>query len=184
MWIVSLEAAVRLEAELTGNLACRWLAERARYWTPGTKEEGAEAYEIARRGRLRFRKGYCYSNAMRLAQEGFSAGLTYVEGVVLDPSGPWAQNPLWHGWVVNGEGRVVDPTHYPRADVPPDVRYWGVALPPADIAEAYGRWRGTAISSLAGEEHPNALGMLRPVLTPELVERYDAKPYGQAAGEE
>lgn len=68
---------------------------------------------------LRGRMGECYRNAGRLALA--NASLTYHEGFGFDPS---IGIPIRHGWVVDPEGHVIDPTWaYSAGSV-----YFGIGL--------------------------------------------------------
>jgi hypothetical protein len=77
-----------------------FVLHHGRYW------RGQPLPENYRAGKM----GRCGINATRLARR--RADLIFVEGyaVPFNPVGTELLGPLGHAWVVDGEGRVIDPT--------------------------------------------------------------------------
>lgn len=71
-------------------------------------------------GLRKMRDGSCYRNAWALASR--AAGLRYVEGYAATPLSPL---PVLHGWCVNDDDVVIDPTWKD----PANSAYYGVVIP-------------------------------------------------------
>lgn len=64
----------------------------------------------------------CYYNCQELIAQEKEKGLIYVEGYAI-PSGLGVPIPLFHAWLINDKGEVIEPTWKQ-----PGVEYWGVPL--------------------------------------------------------
>lgn len=77
--------------------------------------EGLAFSELAAKQPRRRRQGECFKNALELAMS--RDDLFYVEGFAL------AYIPIHHGWCVDAEGKIYEPTWKPEARP-----YYGVVL--------------------------------------------------------
>lgn len=85
------------DLENTSRAYGRFILEHGREWQSQALPHGIRAGEMRR----------CYQNAQRLAFR--SDRFTYVEGYACSGSlSIWL--PVQHAWVVDAEGRVIDPT--------------------------------------------------------------------------
>lgn len=71
-------------------------------------------------GMRKLRDGYCYGNAWKIMNN--VSGLRYVEGYAMTP---FSLLPVQHGWCVNDQDEVVDPT-WKEAE---HSAYYGVVIP-------------------------------------------------------
>lgn len=81
-----------------------------RAWTPKARPAGMR----------KMRNGLCYMNAYRI--QVFDGGLRYVEGYAASPD---SLIPVAHGWCVNEQDEVVDPTWKD----PERTAYYGIEIP-------------------------------------------------------
>jgi hypothetical protein len=85
---------------------------------------------------VRARSNQCYLNAWRYIQRrqrsnaALRRGLRYCEGLAVLEGCPL---PVWHGWVVDGEGHIIDPSiEHERVTI-----YFGVMFDPAMAAKLW-----------------------------------------------
>lgn len=94
---------------------CAFILEHGRFWTPADLPATIKTMPIKQ----------CFDNAYRLATR--RKGLRYVEGIALGCV-------IHHGWCVDADGHVVDPT-WGRDDLRGSV-YFGVEIPLALVQRA------------------------------------------------
>lgn len=112
-----------------------YLAEHGQFWTSGNRQAHEQMMEVRRRRRMRFHRGNCFINALRLYCS--APEFRYVEGIATVLGHDYAD---WHAWVVTPDGHVADPTWklYGGPGGPSMAIYFGMIGPAPDVRKSHG----------------------------------------------